>query len=205
MDVFVRVAEGFGAGSAGAGVGAGVGAGGAVLGAAEHVDALEGVVDLAEGPGAGAMPGRFLRGRGLAGLEVVGAGVLVLVADVVRVEVEEGLELGDHPGQGDVGDALVRVAAADVGVHAWEPDLAEHGLVVARFLPHGGLEGGAPLVERERLERVLDAVAQAGVVEVVLLDGAALQAHRFEPGDAWDAEGSCVSLQLPFHVPRCEI
>lgn len=61
----------------------------------------------------------------MGGREVVSAGFGVLGADEVRVEVEELFELGDHPGKGDVGELLVCVAAADVGVHAGEPDLAE--------------------------------------------------------------------------------
>ena len=99
-----------------------------------------------------------------------------------------------------------------VGVHAWEPDLAEglgrleaggrgrmvgdggwatYGLIAAGFLPYGGDEGCTPLVEREGLEGVLDAVAEAGVEEAVFFHSAALEAEAFEPGNAGDAEGAC--------------
>lgn len=61
----------------------------------------------------------------MGGLQVVGTVVLVLGTDEGVVEVEELFELRDHPGEGDVGELLVFVAAADVGVYAGEPDLAE--------------------------------------------------------------------------------
>lgn len=61
----------------------------------------------------------------MGGLQVVGTVVLVLGTDEGVVEVEELFELRDHPGEGDVGELLVFVAAANVGVYAGEPNLAE--------------------------------------------------------------------------------
>lgn len=58
-------------------------------------------------------------------VDVVAASQLGLAEDVVAVELDEGLELGHHPCEGDVRELGVVVAATDVGVDAWEPDLFE--------------------------------------------------------------------------------
>ena len=115
VHVLVRVAErGVGL-AAGVRVDEAVAAGGAGGGAADGVGALHGVVDFAKGPGP----------QLLALIVVVFDVGFVLVEEVLGVEVEEGRELGEHPGQRDVGELLVVVAAADVGVYAGEPDLTE--------------------------------------------------------------------------------
>lgn len=44
--------------------------------------------------------------------------------------------MGHHPGEGDVRDLGIVIAATDVGVHAWEPDLFEI-LDAHRFVRHG--------------------------------------------------------------------
>lgn len=60
---------------------------------------------------------------GLAVVDVIAASQLGLAEDVVAVELDEGLELGHHPCEGDVRELGVVVAATDVGVDAWKPDL----------------------------------------------------------------------------------
>ena len=128
VDVLACLFEAFVGGAARHGVGAEVVARRADFGAGEAVETDEGVVDLAEGPPAGS----------LAGLVVVGAVVVVAVDEEVRVEVEPGLEAAHHPGEGDVGEVGVVVAAAAVGVDAREPDLFQVGDVVVAELPEGG-------------------------------------------------------------------
>lgn len=43
--------------------------------------------------------------------------------DVVSVEVEEWSAEVDHPGEGEVGEDLIRVTATDVGVYTRKPAL----------------------------------------------------------------------------------
>jgi len=61
----------------------------------------------------------------LSGVDVVAPVELVLTDDVVPVELDEGIQLGHHPREGDVGDLSVIVTATNIGVDAWEPDLFE--------------------------------------------------------------------------------
>ena len=71
-----------------------------------------------------------------------------------------------HPAQGDVREAGIPVAPADIGMHARKPDLLQP-LAVGPFLlpPHAGLEGAAALVDGQGLEGVVDAAAQLHIVE----------------------------------------
>jgi len=71
-----------------------------------------------------------------------------------------------HPGQGDVRKARVPVAAANVRVHAREPDLLQAlATDSVLFSPHTGLEGLAALVDGQGLKGVVHAAAQVHVVE----------------------------------------
>lgn len=45
--------------------------------------------------------------------------------DVVLVEEEIGTAVVDHPGEGEVGESLVGITAADVSVYTREPALLE--------------------------------------------------------------------------------
>lgn len=103
-----------------------------------------------------------------------------------------------HPGQGDVREARVAVAAADIGVHAREPDLLQP-LVADIFLlsPHAGLEGPAALVDGQGLKGVVDAAAQVHVVEfdvqelvddVEILGRNTQRPHRVPHADAVHAD-----------------
>lgn len=84
--------------------------------AANGIDPCVRVLDLAKGPGT----------HGLAGVLAVVLGCFVgFVEEVGKSHVEEGLELRHHPCEGYVGELLVVVTAADIGVHAGEPDLTE--------------------------------------------------------------------------------
>lgn len=66
------------------------------------------------------------------GVDVMAPIQLVLTDDVAGVELDEGGQLRHHPCEGDVGEFGVVVAASDVGMNAWEPDLFEV-LKCARF------------------------------------------------------------------------
>lgn len=61
--------------------------------------------------------------------------VLEDLDEVGSAEFEEGAELLDHPAECYIGDLLVFVATADVGVHAGEPDLLQVCFGADRFLP----------------------------------------------------------------------
>ena len=74
-----------------------------------------------------------------------------------------GARLADHPGQRHVGQRVVGIAAADIGVHAGEPDLAQpvrRHLAASGHLPLGDLvpeqrvEGVALVVQRQGLPRL---------------------------------------------------
>ena len=77
-----------------------------------------------------------------------------------------------HPQQRDVAQALVRIAAADVRVHAGEPDLLQPALlafrclgrrcVLVHFVPQQRLERVALVVQRQRVPGALDPHVQAG-------------------------------------------
>lgn len=73
----------------------------------------------------------------------------------------------DHPGEGHVGNLLVLVSAANVGVDAGEPDLLEVRGAGGGLGPHRRGEGAALLVEGECVEGVVDGVGEVGVVEAV--------------------------------------
>ena len=184
----LRIHEPDARGLAGAGVGPGVATRGADDGAGETEEEGHGLVDFAQAPGPG-------RARGIEPAVVLDVAAVLLGA-VCGVKGEDlvGLELGDHPGEGNVGDAGVAVAAADVGVHAGEPALGElfEGVVggVAGFLPDGGGVGFAVLVEGEGLEGVLDVGGDFGVGKGEFFPVAAEVAAEFEEADVGDAEGA---------------
>lgn len=72
-----------------------------------------------------------------------------------------------HPGQGDVREAGIPVAAADIGMHARKPDLLKPLATNPVLLPpHAGLERAAAFVDGQGLEGVVDAAAQVHVVEL---------------------------------------
>jgi len=58
-------------------------------------------------------------------VDVISPSQLRLAKDVVSVELDEGLELGHHPREGDVRELGVVVTTTDVGMDAWKPDLFE--------------------------------------------------------------------------------
>lgn len=95
-----------------------------------------------------------------------------LVEEVAQVEAELVVlgALRDHPGEGDVRETRVRGTTAHIGVNAGEPDLKQFLLVVfLREMPQQGLEGGALLVERQRVERIVDVAGQARIAGLKLL------------------------------------
>ena len=99
------------------------------------------------------------------------------LARIIRLEFEPAsLRLGDHPDEGDVGQRIVGIAAADIGMHAGEPDLADtlvldealccgigqrrSAIGAGGLVPELRVEGGAFLVERQRLAGARDARGQ---------------------------------------------
>lgn len=146
----------------------------------ESIDTRHTIIDLSKTPGADLLP-VFL---------VVLDIIVVLLEDVVEVQVQQVAHLAHHPGQRDIREFLVLVAAADVAVDAGEPALAEARLVAWHFLPDGGGEGGAAFVEGERLEGVLDAVGEARVVEAHAFRGRGLDPDFLEPADSGGSEGT---------------
>ena len=110
---------------------------------------------------------RILEGVGI-GDHAVGTGRQV---GVVRFELQAAtLGFRDHPDERNIGERIVRISAADIGVHAREPDLAD--VLVLDEAPPGGIgggcrtrglipklrmEGGALFIKRQRLTRPLDA------------------------------------------------
>ena len=99
--------------------------------------------------------------------------------------------LGDHPRERQVRQLVLRVAAADVGVHAGEPDLLDppRGPVGLELLPELRQERRAILVERQRVARVLDVRMQGRVVKRVT--------PRDEPADPGQP-------QRPHGVPHAD-
>src|SRR5687767_13421936 len=84
---------------------------------------------------------------------------------------ELGLVL--HPAQRDLRQAVGRalgITAADVGVRADEPALLDHlGLGGLALGPYRGLVVLAPLVDRDRVVRMVDDLGQARVVPAVVV------------------------------------
>ena len=101
-------------------------------------DARARVVDLAHGP-----------------LLAIVAAVLDDVLQVQRVPVQPLFGALDHPRQRHVGDLLVLIAAAHVGVHARKPALVQFGCsVTGRLEPQCRSEGRALLVQTQSVEGV---------------------------------------------------
>jgi hypothetical protein len=92
-----------------------------------------------------------------------------LVADCFLVQRQQRRDLPQLPQEGNVGRTMVGVAAADIGVHAGEPDLADH-LILGRNRgsgPQHRLERLTAFIDRQGLEGMFDVAAKAGVVEPV--------------------------------------
>ena len=79
------------------------------------------------------------------------------------------LGLLHHPQQRDVAQALVRIAAADIGVHAGEPHLLKPSfldpllgdqLFLVQLVPEQRVEGVTLVVDREGVARALDVLVQ---------------------------------------------
>ncbi len=83
------------------------------------------------------------------------------------------LNLADHPSQRDERQVVVRVAAADVRVHAGKPDLLDAlGVVRARLVPQHRLEGVALVVDRDRVAGAIDLRRQLLIGEAVRVEDA---------------------------------
>src|ERR1700733_1633084 len=118
-----------------------------------------------------------------------------------------GASLVDHPGQREFGETAfgLRVAAADIAVHAREPDLANilvdggRGIewIAAEFLrvdPAVEPEQPASLADRDRLPECTDAVVgprepqRLHVEPEMVLPGYDHRGHRVPDPDEFDAD-----------------
>ena len=71
-------------------------------------------------------------------------------------------------GEGDSCNLLIGPAAPHVAVRAWEPHLTEVSSIVASLPPHGAVEGGAPFVEGQGMEGVINAERDIETLEAYL-------------------------------------
>ena len=103
-----------------------------------------------------------------------------------------------HPQQRDVAQALVRIAAADVRVHAGEPDLLQAVLpdlqvpghaVLVQFVPEQRQEGIALVVQRQRVPGALDPHVQAVVGHAQREDPVVDGARQLREGTAVGRDG----------------
>ena len=99
---------------------------------------------------------------------------LLDLAQLLRVEPQPfaalllEADLPDHPAERDRREIVVGVAAADVGVHAREPDLLDAlGIRRAALIPEHRVEGVALVVNRDRVAGALDLPRQVLVRKAV--------------------------------------
>ena len=94
-------------------------------------------------------------------------GQSVLAHDVAVVEIEQRVQLADHPRERQVGQIGVGVAAAYVRVHTGEPALLQHlrQCLPIRLLPNRRTERSSPLIEGQCLEGILDVRLDLGIDE----------------------------------------
>ena len=98
----------------------------AVIGVAQQLELARPVAIIGAEARAGIVDAAVLVAHGDRVLERVGIGHRRRRLGSRRLELEAAaLRLGDHPDKGNVGQRVVGIAAADVGMHAGEPDLAE--------------------------------------------------------------------------------
>lgn len=118
------------------------------LSPAENVHPGHGPVDFAETPRSLFLPRLF----------VICLGLVILIEDIICVELEERLDLCHHPGQRNVGLALIRIPSSNVLMYTGEPVLSagvspvnldpggavtylsEVGRVIARLRPYTRLQ-----------------------------------------------------------------
>ena len=111
---------------------------------------------------------------------------LLLPAQIVFIEIQEGVQAAHHPGQRDVCHAGIRICTADVRMHTREPALLKDGgkELAPGLLPDGGREGLAVFVEGEGLEGVPDVGGNGGIDEGVF------RRAFWQQSDVRDAEGA---------------
>src|SRR3954447_15158156 len=74
----------------------------------------------------------------------------------LRLECEApGLSLRHNPVKRDVGQRIVRITAADIGMNAGEPDLRQDARRYTFFVPKNRMEGRSLVVERQSVARSL--------------------------------------------------
>ena len=110
--------------------------------------------------------------------------------DAILVEVEQRCDLRGHPKECQIGRAMLEIPAAAVTMDTGEPHLAD--LLLPRSfnevlpgLPDRRVERAAPLVDRQRLEGVLDVCTEFDVEELV---GTAARMHHSKRPTRRDAE-----------------
>src|SRR5947208_1444595 len=92
--------------------------------------------------------------------------VLAEMLDRAVLEAEPAVELISHPDQGHEGQRGFRIAAADVGMDSREPYLLDDlSLRRIALVDPQRMEGGALVVERERMASALDCLRQPVIAE----------------------------------------
>jgi hypothetical protein len=114
--------------------------------------------------------------------------LFILLKQILIPHIQKRLQLAHHPRQTNIRNLLIVIPTPDIRMRARKPHLSQRRPIPLGFLPHGGRKRRPQFVEREGLERVLDAVAELGVVEGGGFRFAHLQADALQEADAWDAE-----------------
>jgi len=120
---------------------------------------------------------------------------LLLGADGLQQPQPGVCRFGQHPVQGNVCQALVRIAAADIGMHARKPDLFD----ALAWLPEVGVEHVALIGQGQRVNGVCHAIAECAVRNVErpdhrvdedgeFVDGHSIGGHRIPDANEVDLD-----------------